>query len=227
MADLSADSSESEGPSMPPLSKKRKGDEVQEKPKKPIKKIGRPKGSLNKKGSSKDVEKDEDKKSSYFSEFETVILCRAFVSTSEDPLTGNNQKGKDFWQTVTDKFNQLLTEEDNDDLYQRDRKMITIRNRFQRQVQPAVTKFNVFYKKAKTPLQSGKQEEDYINEAMAAYEEHYKIPFKFRDCLEHLWTMPKFDPMADAVEGDEFDEELNISNRDEPQVIIRDCFKDN
>jgi hypothetical protein len=47
-----------------------------------------------------------------------------FVSASEDPVTGNNQKGKDFWQTVTDKFNQLLTEEDVDDQYQRDRKMI-------------------------------------------------------------------------------------------------------
>ena len=50
-------------------------------------------------------------------------------------------------------------------------------------------------KTRRAPLQSGKQEEDYINEAMAAYEEHYKIPFKFRDCLEHLWIMPKFDPM--------------------------------
>jgi hypothetical protein len=62
MADLSADSSESEGPSMPPLSKKRKGDE-QEKPKK---KIGRPKGSLNKKGSSKDVEKMKTRRAPTF-----------------------------------------------------------------------------------------------------------------------------------------------------------------
>jgi hypothetical protein len=65
-------------------------------------------------------------------------------------------------------------------------------------------------------LQSGKQEEDYINDATAAYEEHYKIQLKFRDCLEHLWTsMPTtFDPMVEA-EADEFDEELNISNRDD------------
>jgi hypothetical protein len=92
MADLcSSDSSDNEDTPMPPLKRKRKGDEVQEKPKK---KIGRPKGSLNKKGSSKDVEKVEEKKSSYFYEFETVILsCRAFVSASEDPITGNNQKG--------------------------------------------------------------------------------------------------------------------------------------
>ena len=47
-----------------------------------------------------------------FQPFEDVLLSRAYVMTSEDPIYGNDQSGPDFWIGVNTNFGKLLLEYD-------------------------------------------------------------------------------------------------------------------
>jgi hypothetical protein len=88
------------------------------------------------------------------------------VSVSEDSIDGNSQKGNVFWGRILKKYIELLDNDDPDGKYNRDRTVVSMQNRFSRKIEPEVTKFNVCYKKAKTPLESGKTKEDYMKDAL-------------------------------------------------------------
>jgi hypothetical protein len=178
-------------------------------------KPGRPAGAKSKKGSASHK---ATAKVGYFSPLEDAILSRAYVSVSEDAILGTYQKGAAFWAKIFEKYNELPDNDDPDGEYTGGRKVVSVNNRFSRKIQPNVTKFNVLYKKAKTPLESGKTEDDYKNDSLAPFEEHFGKPFKFIDCLPILWQIPKFDPMTD----EHSDEEAEVAPFIAPEESLED-----
>jgi hypothetical protein len=156
-----------------------------------------------------DAEKAEaSKKNPYFSEFETTILCHVYVSASEDPIAGNNQKGQDFRKSVLAKYNELSKEADVEDKYPKDREVISVKNGFQCQIQPTITKFNAFYKKPKVLCNMGNRRRTTSMRQVL----HLRIITRSHSTLRivlnifGIWNMPKFDFLD--TEADEFEEEV-------------------
>jgi hypothetical protein len=122
---------------------------------------------------------------------EDLIICKAFVNVSTDPTAGTNQKADDFWSKVAVKFTDLQATESEVEVVGHTRDADSIMNRFQRQIQKAVNKFNKYYKEHKEINPSGWNEEKFIQAATDSYLEHEGRPFKWQHCIETLHQMKR------------------------------------
>ncbi len=50
-------------------------------------------------------DKKQKKRGKNFTETEEIQLVRAYLSVSQDPITGTGQKGQAFWERITENFN--------------------------------------------------------------------------------------------------------------------------
>ena len=94
--------------------KRRKGDETGADAEAPApapvkKKAGRPPGAGNKAkaGVKQKPKKKGTTPKARFNAMEDLLLCRAYVSVSEDAAKGANMKSADFWKAVLEKFRYL------------------------------------------------------------------------------------------------------------------------
>ena len=70
---------------------------------------------------------------------EDVIITKAYASVTEDPIVGNNQKGKDFWDKVHSKYILLIHKSNNISIV---RPKNSIQQRYRKVIAPAVQIFN-------------------------------------------------------------------------------------
>jgi hypothetical protein len=183
---------------------------------------GRPKGSLNKKKRKESEAQESGKKKkskgnikgSYFSNFEDVLLCKAYHSVSEDPTVGTNQTKEKFWDRVHEKYSEIIVEEDLEGEYERNRAPVSCYNRLCRKIVPGVTKFNPYYKRVIEKNESGKTLEDKMMDALFNFQEDTGESFKFKHCLDVLWQMPKYDPCCEEGEDEDQDPTVGIDGDD-------------
>ncbi|MGL5935466.1 MAG: hypothetical protein ACRCZI_07560, partial [Cetobacterium sp.] len=183
---------------------------------------GRPKGSKNKKqktqeeieeqAAKKKKKKKKDEPASHFSPYEDVLLCKAFISTSEDPIVGTDQTKEALYDRVHLKYNELLVAENADPKYRRDRKPVSCYNRLKRKILPDITLFNPIYRKVIEKNESGKTMEDKMNDALDNYHQEFGSCFKYHHCLEIIWQIPLYDPMADESGSESEDEGVAKGN---------------
>jgi hypothetical protein len=159
---------------------------------------GRPPGKGNKKGTKPKA--SLSKKRAKFLEIEDINLCKAWLNTSQSPITGTNQSGPNFWSKIKDAYdaymNKIPLDADEDPFMERTQQSLL--DRFQRVIKKDVNYFNGFFIQRKKLNESGKNDQDRIIDAM----EDYKLKtdgksFKFQHCLEVLWLSPQF-----SVSGD-------------------------
>ena len=81
-----------------------------------------------------------------FNEWEDLYLSMAYVSTSEDPIKGADQKSETFWNGVREKFVEIRLESTDEGVELQDRSATSYQNRFQRHIAKDVLLFNKFYK---------------------------------------------------------------------------------
>ena len=137
-----------------------------------------------------------------YSKAEDVILAKAFVNVSENPITGNDQKAGTFWANVCKKFYDMAKE--NDVAIPVNRTTTSLTNRFQKQLQKNLNEWNAFYKQIKDSKPSGTTEEDMRNMADELYSEMNDArPFNFRHVVDTLHQMPKFNPMHEDYNLDD------------------------
>ena len=180
----------------PPLAPKKGSDNNNKKSKKaPVqkKKASTAKGKKSK--VKKEIVAATTTKAPNYTTEEDLFICKAFVSVSTDPTHGTNQKGDDFWSKVAVKFADLQATESEVEVVGHTRDGDSIMNRFQRQIQRAVNKFNKYYKEHKEVNPSGWNEEKFIQAATDSFLEHEGKPFKWQNCIAILHQMPKFNPM--------------------------------
>ena len=166
-------------------------------------KCGRPPGSKNLKGPS--TKMPSLKVSSNYSEIEDVCIAKAFVAATTDPTKGTNQKSEDFWGTVHDNFYKFMEKEDRTRLEQQKRISKLLMDCFQRKISKDTTEFNAFYIRSRKQQKSGWVDADYLNDALASYENDKGYPFAFAKCLPILWQLPKYSwegPLAKAFVDD-------------------------
>ena len=132
---------------------------------------------------------------------EDVILCKAFVSTTEDSIKGADQDVENFWGKVREKWSSLMLADANFGECFAERTWKSLRDRFQRQIAKNVSYFNKYYKKQKAEYRTGWVEDTYIKAAVDEFEATEGKPFKFTDCVSILHSIPKFSPDADDADA--------------------------
>ena len=160
----------------------------------------------------KKVKKENAKKmnsrSHGFDQDEDLLLCKAFVNVSSNPVHGNDQKGSVFWAGVGSRFRDLYNQLE-ERVEGRARDNDACKRRFQRYIQQQTNVYNKYYKELKEKNPSGWTDKDFIEKAAEAYEEGEGQPFKWLNCIEVLHKMPKFSPMLQDLvpEGEEEENE--------------------
>ncbi|KAG7345300.1 hypothetical protein IV203_032831 [Nitzschia inconspicua] len=87
-----------------------------------------------------------------FTPIEDVMLCRAYVNATLNPITGTDQKMEVFWRGIKGKFDELYAEADE---VQEGvaRAPEALMNRYMRKIQPEMNLWIPFYKRVAEGLQ--------------------------------------------------------------------------
>ena len=129
---------------------------------------------------------------------EDVILARAFVNASHNPVVGNDQKGSTFWKTVHQNFKTLV--ESDDDVEDLERDQDACMNRFQCHLAKQTQLWNKYFRQVSHEKPSGVPNDEWPNLATERFWEQEGYPFKFQSAALILHAMPKLNPMIDLEE---------------------------
>ncbi|KAG7352962.1 No apical meristem-associated C-terminal domain containing protein [Nitzschia inconspicua] len=142
-----------------------------------------------------------------FTPIEDVMLCRAYVNATLNPITGTDQKMEVFWRGIKGKFDELYAEADE---VQEGvaRAPEALMNRYMRKILPEMNLWIPFYKRVSDCPPSGVPKEQCPNFASEAFFAHFKRPFRFPHVAEVLMQQPKFDPMS---RNDDIEELLDVT----------------
>ena len=113
-----------------------------------------------------------------------VHLAHAWIKASDDPIVGNYQEAKTFWQTVQAAYSKLSATNEG-------RSIEALKSRWT-DINKKVTKFNGTYLQIKRVPRSGYNEEKYLEDTLALYLDEEKERFPFLSCWEYLKDQPKW-----------------------------------
>jgi hypothetical protein len=107
------------------------------------------------------------------------------------------------------------------------RDVVSIKNRWTKQIQKNCLIFMTFYNRAHKNCVSGATDDDVLDAAMEEHREQLGTPFKFKHCLAELEKIPKFNPKSDVVEEEEVVEILDDDDDDDEDVVEVDSNPSN
>ncbi|XP_042067182.1 uncharacterized protein LOC121810485 [Salvia splendens] len=140
------------------------------------------------------VEDDEGPKK--YSPQETLWLAKNFVDVSEDPIIGNQQSGKVFWEWIAEKCNAGRPRGSFERSYVKLRKHLS-------RVQKEMNKWNGKWTNVIRMWPSGHSEMDLVEKAKAEFFADGKKHFKYFDVWKIVEKSPKYtggaEPMASGA----------------------------
>jgi hypothetical protein len=154
-------------------------------------------------------------RSTNYTELEDLVITKAFVSVSEDPINGSQQRANIFWAKVHQKYKVLLAQQDKRNQPEI-RSVDSVKQRYTKVIAKEICKFNKHYILLKKQNKSGWAEDNYIEEAGMLYEDECNKPFNFLSCVLILHKHPKFDPMINPA-GKTNDRSRHVNNTRHPQ----------
>ncbi|XP_073025136.1 glutathione S-transferase T3-like [Primulina eburnea] len=126
------------------------------------------------------------RKRSILTKVEDEVLARSFVTISDDPIIGNDQKTDDFWGRIANYYNE------NRPTGTPNRIASVIRSYWQNTIPKKVYRFNAKYNSIYSAYRSGHSDEDVLWLAYEKYRnENNGVAFN----LEHVWRIVKDRPM--------------------------------
>ncbi|XP_042415431.1 uncharacterized protein LOC122004644 [Zingiber officinale] len=155
---------------------------------------------------------------------EDEVLARSFVTISDDPIIGNDQKADAFWGRVASYYNENLPQGSNT------RSANVIRSHWHNTIQKKVYRFNANYNSIYSSYRSGHSDEDILRFAYEKYlSENNDVAFN----LEHVWRIvkdrPMFTPRSGSLCGDKEDEDLRVWSKQhllQPRCEYRPDYED-
>ncbi|XP_073304615.1 glutathione S-transferase T3-like [Primulina huaijiensis] len=125
-------------------------------------------------------------KRSTWKKVEDEVLARSFVTITDDPIIGNDQKAEAFWRCVASYYN------DNRPAGTPNRSASVIRSHWHNTIQKKLYRFNANYNSIYSAYHSGHNDENILRLVYEKYrEENNGITFN----LEHVWRIVKDRPM--------------------------------
>lgn len=143
------------------------------------------------------VKQEAAPRQSNFSPNEDVALSKAYVSCTGNPLCGVEQKGSQFWNEVAEKFFLLVSQSDLLEPAVK-RTAASVKNRWNKHIQPDMNRFLPYLKKVKAAKPSGFTVDQHVVLAADDYRYSEGSLFRFIPCVETLLELPKFSAMLDT-----------------------------
>ncbi|XP_042410153.1 glutathione S-transferase T3-like [Zingiber officinale] len=135
------------------------------------------------------------RKRSSWTKVEDEVLARSFVTISDDPIIGNDQKADAFWGRVASYYNENLP------LGSNTISANVIRSHWHNTIQKKVYRFNANYNNVYSLYRSSHSDEDILRFAYEKYRsENNGVAFN----LEHVWRIVKDRPMFIPQFADHF-----------------------
>ena len=106
------------------------------------------------------------------------------MQSSNDPIVGNYQEGKSFWQSIQEAYRKFSPTNE-------ERSLQALQARWA-DINKKSTKFNGIYVQIKRVPRSGYNEEKYIQDALALYNDEEKENFPFLACWHYLKEKSKW-----------------------------------
>ena len=113
------------------------------------------------------------------------------IHASNDPIVGNYQEARTFWQSVQAAYSSLSTTNE-------ERSIEGLKSRWA-DINKMVTKFNGNYLQIKRVPRSGFNEEKYLEDALLLYQDEEKERFPFLLCWSYLKEQAKWVANAYAL----------------------------
>ena len=130
---------------------------------------------------------------------DTMLLTRAIVKVSHDPITACGQKKTTYYNRVYEAFINLQKQAAPDSSTLTTRTVVAMENRW-KSVQADINKFVGFYTKATSITRSGYQDDDYVKLANEMYTLDCNSEFELVDVWNYLRNeVPKFEDIL--IEG--------------------------
>jgi hypothetical protein len=128
-----------------------------------------------------------------YTEKEDLYLCKAYKHVSTDPSIGAFQNADEFWRRIKSAFDYIVKKNLDEGQVFVDRKASSLTDRFQRKIGRETTKFNAELLNRIRLNESGKTEEDRINDAMEDYKmKNEGKKFLWKHCLKVMHTIPQY-----------------------------------
>jgi hypothetical protein len=153
-----------------------------------------------------------NRRGSSYTPIEDVLVCKAFIAASEDALIGASQKGQAFkvkmhafYLTLSEKqaafdrtmmaqvsagTRQSLAEEGVGPGHYLPRTPGSVFDHFKVKISPEVSKFMGVIDT--TPMDSGTNDEDHVNNCLSVYKARYGRDFDYLKCYEYLKDKAKY-----------------------------------
>ena len=114
-----------------------------------------------------------------FSEDDDVILAKAYVAATLNPLIGTDQKLEAFWASVSDRFHEMykLEIQDQDYLLSLQQTWRSLEQRYKKFIQPDVTKWVSVTRN--NPIPSGCDESTWVTQLREEFRLKFGRPFRF------------------------------------------------
>jgi hypothetical protein len=138
---------------------------------------------------------------------EHMILCRAFIATSEDPIVGTDQKGAEFQQKLHANYKQLLGEHNQEHrTHYHERKCTSNFNQFKK-LSKAVLKYIGVEDNAGDPPSGDSDKAVWLESCREAFNERYSDMKNLLDsvllCKDFLQQSPKWEAFEKKMEGNQ------------------------
>lgn len=120
-----------------------------------------------------------------YTQEEDKAVCRAYVSASENPIKGSDQKADVFWAEVEKKFHKIMEDEGWKKSCNRDAQ--SLRRRFKDKIQNKVDEWIGYQLMAEKTMPSGTSSDDDLDKAVVQlWNQNNKTDFKLRHCVPEL-----------------------------------------
>ena len=119
------------------------------------------------------------------------MLCGAYVHTSQDAITGNDQRSGMLWSNIKLAFMEL-TDKVGMESDRKGRETLALYNRFRRHISKDVMLYCGYLACIQSKNKSGVSEEDVELEALQFYLSMTGKSFRFLECVPILKQMPKY-----------------------------------
>ncbi|XP_023925001.1 glutathione S-transferase T3 [Quercus suber] len=122
-----------------------------------------------------------------FSIQEDMLLVSAFLNVNQDVVQGTNQKRTTYWSRIWEYYHQWKT-------FTSERTVSSLKNRWS-MIQLCTNKFCGCLEQIESKNESGKTNEDKLNEARQLYQVLQQTKFQY----EHYWNLLKYSPKWLAI----------------------------
>lgn len=145
---------------------------------------------------------------------EDEALARSYMQISEDPINGTDQKSTTFLESITNRFSELVGRMDIED-----RTIHAMKNRWTI-ISHDVSQFTGCIAQIKARNESGKSNQDLIEDAMLLFQElsPNKQRFSFFSCWSVLKDCPKFSNPWNKRSRNEENEDVCCENDDKRPI---------